>query len=138
MTLINYIRIINQLEYRGVDYCAGQGAEIATIPDEFSQAWAYSQLADPSENPELALPVGQTGWIGLRKRKDESSYQWMSGWCVDYMELRHLESITIARVCLDARLWNRRRLNVKLLHFHLWSSLLLWISSGPEIIGTTQ
>lgn len=71
-----------KIHFRAVSYCASQGGEIATIPDEFTQAWAYSQLADPSENPDLALPVGQEGWIGLRKYAGDLSYQWKSGWLV--------------------------------------------------------
>lgn len=78
---------LTQLNYtwdEAASYCASEGGEIATIPDEFTQAWAYSQLADPTENPELALPVGQIGWIGMRKYHGELNYKWKSGWPVTY------------------------------------------------------
>ncbi|XP_039267956.2 macrophage mannose receptor 1-like isoform X2 [Styela clava] len=65
-------------------YCSDAGAELATIGDEYTQAWAFSQLADPTENPDLSLPVGQKGWIGLRQYKGSDSYTWNSKWPVLY------------------------------------------------------
>lgn len=58
---------------------------MATIIDEFTQAWALSMLSDPTENPQLATPNGLVAWIGMKKLNSTSGasiYSWTSNWSV--------------------------------------------------------
>ncbi|XP_076824515.1 macrophage mannose receptor 1-like [Clavelina lepadiformis] len=67
-----------------VSRCKASGAQLATIPDEFTQAWAFSMLSDPTENPDTAMPEGLIAWIGMRRQDQDqhSKYNWVSNWPV--------------------------------------------------------
>nr|CAB3263945.1 macrophage mannose receptor 1 [Phallusia mammillata] len=68
-------------------WCENNNAQLATITDDASQAWAYTMLADASENPDSATQIGKTGWIGLSGDKNAPGgtyYEWTRGWPVVY------------------------------------------------------
>ena len=71
--------------FRARTFCASKNSSLATLNDELSQAWAFSMLSDPTENPLSALPGGVIAWIGMKKTQipnGASVYSWISKWCV--------------------------------------------------------
>jgi len=67
--------------------CTSMGSQLAVIPDDFTHAWAFSMLADPTENPDTALPSGIAAWIGLRGNKKNAGgtlYSWINKWYVHH------------------------------------------------------
>ena len=79
---LSYIKI-DFTNGRAKAYCAARKSTLATIYDEFSQAWAFSMLSDPTENPLSASPGGLIAWLGMKQTKISSGasvYTWISKW----------------------------------------------------------